>query len=316
METSAKKHSSIFLSIYILVSGLLWIAYFILTFSTPLTEASNKFNLTLFSRTLLQISIILPIFIAWFASFYATIGLKKYTDLIIVSEDGKAVRLIGVGISVLIFGLVLSLVAGSLRGYILAYYTEYLKLFVIINNYITVAVPLVSYWLIFKGSYKLALTVTDKKFIKSNRFFPICITLVLSAVYIVSLFLNPIRQSSPYPGTPATYYLSDLWILLTICIPYIIGWFLGVFSICNLKIFTKKTTGFIYKKSFKRFNLGITIIVGFSIMMQILSSFSVSFRNISFDWILVIVYIIIAILVAGYLILASGVNKLKDIEIV
>ena len=110
------------------------------------------------------------------------------------------------------------------------------------------------------------------------------------------------------------YHMPVMLVLLTLAIPYIFSWYLGLLAVFDLHRYSKTVKGLIYRKSWNTLAYGITSIVVFSIILQYISAVSAKLANLPLIWLLVITYSLISLVGISYVFVALGANRLTKIE--
>lgn len=137
----------------------------------------------------------------------------------------------------------------------------------------------------------------------------------LTSAYVWAVFHNSHRTITENPLlVRPTYFLEDWLIVLTIVIPYLITWTVGGLAILNIRSFAMDVPGKIYRRSFNNITYGLLTIILLGIGLQLLTQAATVFADSSLKVILLLVYLIILIMAAGYLYLARGARQLTDIE--
>src|SRR5207302_145273 len=104
---------------------------------------------------------------------------------------------------------------------------------------------------------------------------PVGIILLLVAVfYLIKLFSYDYIQSTPDPSKYSAFYMSPVMVLLTIAIPYLIGWTLVIKVALNIAEYRRRVPGVIYKGALFRVSIGIMLVAAFYIVVQLLIAFS------------------------------------------
>jgi hypothetical protein len=103
-------------------------------------------------------------------------------------------------------------------------------------------------------------------------------------------------------------------IILTLGVPYLVGWALAIKAMFNLNQYRKCVKGAIYRRSLLRLEIGTLIVILFYIAVQLLIAFSTYFSHAGLGIILALLYLLIILYGAGFLIMASGARRLSKIE--
>ncbi|HEY4496708.1 MAG TPA: hypothetical protein VI432_00985 [Candidatus Paceibacterota bacterium] len=297
--------------LYGALSILLWLSYMVLTFNAPRSESRLIANLTDLQIFYLQISVVLPILLIWVFGFLAVFALDTYIRKIKGSEDASALKFIYWGVAILVFNLVFN----SFLSSIASYYRDNESLminFARIRNYISVFIPIISFYFISLGSKKLLDLIKYAKdlWTQSASYIIASLSGILFAYLTFSYNLN---RNMPSESDVQSYWLSDPMIALTIILPYAIGWFFAIKAIIDFYLYSKNIQGIIFKEAFSQFAKGFLTVTSLTIALQILSA-AQAFAEANLPGILILLYIIIIILAVGYFYIMSGSRKLLTIE--
>ena len=291
-----------------------WLLYMYLTFYAPLTPAVKTLGLHEFQLNLLRITITIPYLAIWLVTMYGILKLNSYVKRTRQFPDGKALSKLASGLLILLIGVVFSSVLSALRSF-LTFNSEVLAPITILINYSYVVFPLIGFLFIFLGSKDIIKIVKKATIPAGQKIVYLAPLLLFAVLYVWFIFTNPIRQISTEPTIPATYYLPDSLIILTIILPVIIGWVLGILAALNFQFYSKNVKGIIYRDSLSLFVRGIYFIIGSSIFLQALLSLgSVRLINLGLQSLLILIYLFLAIQALGYYLIFLGSNKLTKIE--
>jgi hypothetical protein len=274
--------------------------------------SSNRFNLTPAKTHLLQVCIALPIILIWLAALYGAERLKTYSEVIKNYPDGKAMGTLAAGLTILVASIVINGLVSILRPWALR--DGWLPAFTIINNYLSIIIPLIGFWIMYRGSTQLLKTTkVVRKY--TARWIPISIVLAaIAAVYLLVIMNYDYRNATPDPTKYSSFYLPDWLIVISLVIPYLVAWGLGIKAALNVAAYRQEVKGTIYKNALKWLVAGVLLVVAFAVSLQLLIAFSTYFSKAGLAAILAIVYLIIIFYAVGYLVIASGARKLNAIE--
>ena len=106
-----------------------------------------------------------------------------------------------------------------------------------------------------------------------------------------------------------------MWlILLTIIIPYLYAWFMGLFAAYEIFLYSKQTKGLLYRRALTFLSGGFVITIISSVILQYVQSDTTRIRRISFNWLFVGIYLLLLIYASGFLLIGKGAQRLKRIE--
>jgi MFS family permease len=273
----------------------------------------NRFNLTPAKTHLLQLSIALPAIFIWVAAVYGGERLKTYASGIRKYNDGKALNKFATGLLILAFSSLIGGIYGMLRAW--AMKDGWLSPFTILANYLAVILPLIAFSYLYTGSRSLKL-LTKKK-VSNERYWVIAISLFLLAVALIYLqHLSNYKYvgSTPDPTRYSSFYMSRPMVVITIIIPYLVSWWLGLMAALNLAVYRWRVKGVVYRASLFRLVVGTAIVVMTSIFVELFIALSTYIAGAGLGAILGLVYALLLVYAAGFLLIASGARKMMALE--
>lgn len=291
-----------------------WLAYAVIVLTTPLSKGSERFGITRTTAFLLNLTIILPYLLTWLAGTYAAATMVSASKTMPEKEERAAYKKIGLGIAVLIGALIVAALVGSLRQRVVGNASATAAV-VIVINYLYVFAPLVGFTLIYLGTGHLRSTNdASAKLLKWTVAGGLGLTLFAIA-YVWLIFTNPTRQTGLGPETPATYYLQDAAIVVTIIIPFLASCVIGLLAVLRIAAYQRGLSGYVFKKAALHLMGGFLWVIFGSIFLQGLQSIgSGRLMGLGLLPILAIVYVFLAAQAGGYFLLSSGARKLAAIE--
>lgn len=291
-----------------LALGLIYLAA---TFLLPPDPATlEKYDLTPTSLRLLSLSVQIPLLLIWFAAFYGYGKFKNYVVTIGKSKEATHFSKIADGLGVLAIGLtVTSIVTTFVR-----YFAQIDKVPAgappVVSEYLSLIVAFAGFVLISQGA-KGALKHIKVKPVDSNKSLVKVIFIALAALYLFATFGSSLRLEDE---TTIFGNLPDWLILITIVLPYLYTWYIGLLAALNIGQYQKKTTGIIYKYSLRYISLGVAGVVGASIVLHLISGIGSVFSKLGLNSLLAVVYVIVMIYGVGYILIAKGAKRLQKIE--
>ncbi|HVW23088.1 MAG TPA: hypothetical protein VHB51_01200 [Candidatus Saccharimonadales bacterium] len=303
---------------YLALLVALTAVYAFFVYDTPVNhEQLAKYHLSTTADHWLLASVVVLLFLIWFAAVYGFSKFKDYAETIKTRQDGHHLAEVAVGLGVLAFGLVISSVLSSALQDVSVRNIQMVPRTVIIQNYISLVIAGVSYYLIYKGAKQLAGLVKEKPKSDLKKWW-FWAYLVLAVVYVYSALNSSDKNTVATTTKHGLFYLPDALLLVTLLLPYVVVWYLGIRGPIYLAFYQNKTKGTIYKSALRSLSTGLMIVVLLTILTQFLSivavSHSDSLANASLDTLLVIIYVLIGLIAAGFLVIARGAKKLKLIE--
>jgi hypothetical protein len=287
-------------------------AYAIITFITPISSAGNVYNITPQQLLWLRLSFVVPILAIWWAAVFGVVRFKDYALKIKDSPDGQALGRIANGLTILVIGLII----GSLWTVVAAYFwpvPQHPALKAIIANYLQLIAPLIAFYVMVMGAIDLVhLTKSEatyrRQVLAASLWF-----VLFSLLYVGLIFTNSYRNSSE-SLTITSFWLPDSLLVTTIIVPYILVWGMGLLTALGIRTYMMKTKGILYRQALSGLGAGLFAVIVFSILLQMLVAVWPLFADIGLNGILIVIYFIIGLYAVGYLLIARGARRLKQIE--
>jgi hypothetical protein len=274
----------------------------------PDPETLKTFHLSPASYKLVIVILLIPEALLWYASFYAFAKLSEYSTYLKGSKECLAFKKISLGMGVLAYGLILPSIIMVPLNYIASNNNDFKPTAAIINHYMTLLVALVSFSIIRGGSQKLiGLGASAKRgSLLSMRL--IALFFIILAVFYSYITLHT-RRIDDNP-----YYMGIFPLMITVIVPYLYAWFEGLVSAYNFRLYSKNIKGLLYRQAFLHLSNGLVLtVIGFIFIQFITSTFGARMDE-SLGFILAIIYVLLAVLLAGLGLMALGTRKLKKIE--
>lgn len=293
--------------------------YFYIAFSSPIKETTHRYKISPLTLRLIDVTILLPIVVIWAVAFYGYGRFANYVKTIKDHEDGKRLVWVSRGILVLAFTLPITEIVSSSQQLYSYKHLAFIPRMVIINNYIGVGLALITYILLSYGSRRLLKSTRDLKTLliaEKATFWVIILFVILSRMYQFFVLREPNKYGPLNVPNHGLFYLPDFMIVLTILIPYMIAWLLGILASVYLYLYQRRLKGIIYKQGFRYIALGIAWLVGTNIIIQMLILIQASLVKLSIAPILLILYLLILLYIVGYALVALGAKRLNKIEVV
>lgn len=265
----------------------------------------RQYQITAARLRLIDITIIIVLAAIWFAGFYGYGKFRDYTRLIHGTKDGAHVDQLSKGLLLLVLWLPISSIISSALSYLALRHTSWLPASTIINHYVGVILPLAAYVFISLGARGLSRLARQRpSFLATNL-------LTILLIYTVIVY---IRLVATTPGRALVYQMPMWPILLTLVAPYAYMWSIGVVAAYELFLYSRKSPGLIYRKSWRLLAFGFGWLIVTSIAFQYLTTLTTRLQHLSLYSLLVIIYALLAVLSVGFVLIAFGTRKLQKIE--
>jgi hypothetical protein len=288
------------------------VVYFLSAFLSPVdAESLTKYNISELQLRLLAASILLPVVIIWACAAYGFVQFKQYALSIKGSPHGKGTNTIANSLGIIALQL---LVTGSLSvvtsvpaiGTALGGEQG----ITMIESGLEVSFAIATAIVIYQGAGQLIASLNKRPKIKifDKSFW---ILAILSAVYVfgvVGQYPSDMSADSLYSYAPLGV------VLLFSAIPYIFFWNLSLVAIKKLYAYRRNAKGKVYREAFGLLTAGLLMVVGSSVLIQLLGTIGESFANLNLTAIVAIVYVLILAIGVGYLFIARAATRLRRVE--
>lgn len=300
---------------YYLLLIFLAILYVALLLATPPNDSVlTRYSLSASQARILSLTFAIPLIAIWATAFFGLVRFKEYTSHVKTSSDGKCLTKISQGLTYLALGLPINSIGSSLSNIISAHNPGLRPVTMIINNYIALVLLLMGFYLISRGAEGLVLLLKRQvPNIRRNRI-AIIFFLIISLLYSYLTLKNSARQFEVSTGSGAAYYMADFPLVVTIIIPYLYVWFLGIRAADSIYTYSTQVKGVVYKEALSSLATGLALVVITSMLIRYLVSLTTLLNSLSLKVLLLILYMLIFVIFAGYLIIAKGAKKLQRIE--
>jgi hypothetical protein len=285
------------------------VCYAIVSLFVPLSrETRQAYNLSLTQAHIISFIAVLPLFVVWYVAFYCYGVLQKYAHTVRKGPEGEAFQKIADGVMVLSWGLIVQAFASLILGNVADQTDSFRSVTIILQNYITLAFPVVAFTLIASGTRKLLPAKHGYNTLPSSRLLIVTFA-VVAAVY--SYLIVHLHHKSGYDP----YHLNSFWLLATIIVPYLYAWLSGLVAAFDVSLHARVTHGLLYKRSLKLLSAGMIILIAASILLQYMNSLFLSdSAGTSINAVLLVDYILLFGMAIGYVMMISGVRGLQKIE--
>lgn len=296
-----------------LLFSLFTITYLWLTFATPPESVVlTKYGLTAHKVYVLRLATVIPYILIWFIALFGYIKFRNYARSIQESREGRALKLISDGLLVLAIMLPLNTILSNTASYLYHRDPSIKPLLVIMTNYITLIILLFAFTIIGRGARKLQATLSYSGY-TWRQWLGILLLTILALLYVFLLFTNPDRRSGGSTAFNGTY-LPDWVLALTIVLPYLYIWYLGMVSALRISTYSLRVKGILYKAFLRYLANGVALVVLGQMSVRYLTSLSSHLDNVGLQFLLLIIYIVLFLIGIGFGLIAYGAHKLQKIE--
>lgn len=299
-----------FIGLYIVLFVLLTISYLAESFlPKPNKLVLTHYHLSNTGYYELLIPLVCILVVIWLISLYGALRVKSYARLIRGSKDGRGMNLIGNGLLVQTFSLPIISNISYLLNHAANNHPNLQPTMTIIINYISLGLMALAFSLIFIGGHKLSelLPIRVKQLPRSLWQ---AVFILASALYTYFIIIQPIH----HPLDRKVYYLPGWLLVLTIAVPYVFFWYLGIRGAYNMFLYRRNIKGKVYRSALSFLAAGISVIILASVITRIITSLSTRITNLKITPLLMIIYGLLTVIGLGYVLIAVGAKKLREIE--
>jgi hypothetical protein len=291
--------------IYALYLGLV-ITYSALTFFGTSEAAAERYNVSHLHYQLLNLSVTIPYMLIWLAGFYGYQKLAAYAGRIKKTKDGKHVNLLAKGIFMLVLWPPLSSILATSATALKLSYPGVEAAGVLINGYFNLLWPFIGFILIGTAARRLTDLAKLRPTARAVHMFGILV-ITLGVIYAQLV-------SYAYDESPGRFHMPYWVVVLTLVIPYIYMWFVGLWATHLLYLYQHKVPGVIYRRSWRLLSLSVGAIIIMQIIIQYLGTIVSKLAEMSINKYVLVIYVVLILLAVGYILLARGAKRLQKIE--
>lgn len=301
--------------IYIVFASLAALYIGLLLVIPPDSAALSKYALSSSQARLIGLTVVLPYILIWSIAVFAYTRFKDYALRIKDSPESKGLSKIADGLLALAIWMPASSIVANITTYIFRLHPNMTNEMIIISNYFNLILVFFAIFLIHRGSMLLINASSKPVELGGNgRNVLLVFYIFFGTLYVYTTLTNPAR-TNPSAETPlAAYYLPDLLLGLTIIVPYLIMWYLGITAAYNIYVYRKHSKGVLYRQSLRWLALGLGVTIISLMILRYLSSLTTFFSGASLRSVLGLLYALLLLIGIGYIFIALGAKKLQRLE--
>lgn len=288
------------------------LAYIVLNMLLPVDHATlHRYHLSVTQYHELILGIILPLLAIWFTAFFGYERIRQYWKAVQGAPEESAFYHLTKGFGLLAWGLPAASIISVILNSIAAEAQWFKGPAVITDNYISLIIALGAFHFINMGTHRFDRLAQKRRQPSSapKMFIMIFIFLVVSYCYLISQSLARNQAGGINP-----YYLPDWIVMLTLVAPYLYAWFLGLWSAIEIGRYQTTVSGVLYKRALRNLAGGIGTVILTYIAIQYISSASYRLTGMTLNSVLAVIYGLLILYALGFVLIASGAQKLKKIE--
>lgn len=293
-------------------AGMLVIIYIILIFLLPASQATMRaYHLTPLEYRSIFLAVMLPSLLAWLAAFFGAAKLRQYVRLVRKTPEGPSFDKLATGSSWLAWSLAAPAIASLLLNAIANQWTGFYSSSIIISNYLNLALPLIAFTII--GNASLGLVRQAKlSFSLANTRTIMVLFLAAGVLYCYLTFQHFDLTSLSSAANP---YFLPIWLMvLSVIIPYLYAWFVGLLAAYEIILVSKQTKGVLYRQALLWLVVGLVAIIASSIALQYMNSVQPRVGHLVLGYQLLLTSAFRVTSGGGFVMMAVGASRLKKIE--
>jgi hypothetical protein len=286
--------------------------YVVLIFILPASrETMHAYKFSTIEYRIIDLAVNIPSILVWFAAFMGYATLKHYAKSLEGSEEAASYKKLAIGFGWLAWSLPATALISIIVSSISYKVNGFKPASIIITNYINLLLPLIAFTIISTASRSIASKAKLKISLAAAR---INILLYLTAAVFYCYFTFMRFNLHYLSSTKNLFYLPVWLMIITIIIPYLYAWFIGIFASYELTLYSKQIGGLLYRRALRLLVIGLLIIVISSIVLQYVNGIVPRVGHLVLNYKLVVTVLFRLINGIGYIILALGAFRLKKIE--
>jgi len=286
--------------------------YIALIFLLPASKATMRaYHLSTLEYRAILFTVMLPSLVAWLAAFIGYAKLRQYVYSIRMTPEGTYFGKLATGCAWLAWSLplpaILSLILSATANKWPAFYPSS----IIASNYVNLLLPLIAFSIIGAASRGLISRAELKFSLASVR----TIMLLFLAAGVLYCYLTFQRFDLTSLSSTHNPYFLPIWLMvLSVIIPYLYAWFVGLLAAYEITLFSKHTKGILYRRALEWLVAGLVTIIASSIALQYLNGIQPRVGHLIINYPLVLSSIFRIIGGGGFVLLTIGAARLKKIE--
>lgn len=304
----AKRTTSLALRQYALLAILFIIMIFLLP---PNSETMHLYHFSALEYRTVVFAVALPGLAVWLAAFIGYAKLREYAYAIRKTPEGIYFDQLADGCTWLAWSLPIGAIIPFFLNTIANQHTSFHAAAIIMSNYINLLLPLVAFSIIAQASRGLMSTVKINLSLINVRAL-ILAFMLLGVLFCFSTFR--FFDLSSFSSSDNPYFLPIWLMLLTITVPYLYAWFLGLLSIYEITLFSRRVKGVFYQQALGMLVYGLLAVILSSIALQYINSVEPRVGHLIFDYRFALNTLFRTVGGGGFILLAFGAHRLKKIE--
>jgi hypothetical protein len=292
--------------------SVLAIAYVLLIFILPASpETRNAYHLSRLDYGVIDFAVNIPSMFVWFAAFGGSASLLRYANVLDGTNEGEYYKHLAKGCSWLAWSLPIMALISLILSSISYKLPGFKGASIIITNYINLIFPLIAFTVISNASQNLV----GNMIIKLNSFSARILIIFFMSVSVVYCYLTFSRFYKPDHLNHTNPFYLPVWLMIvSIIIPYLYAWAIGLISSYQMTQYSKQVKGLLYRRAQQLLISGLVTIIISLIALQYVNGVAPRVGHLVLNAKLVVTVVFHLINGIGFILLALGALKLKKIE--
>lgn len=260
---------------------------------------------------MLLFTVAVPRLAIWFVGFLGYAKLQEYAKSIQKTPDAEGFSRLAMGCAWLVWSLPIRAVVAICTSTIANSHPGFQSASIVINNYTGLALSLVAFIMI--GSASRYLFERAKISLTSTSMRTMMLLFVAGGVLYCYLIFRQFHSVGL--GSSNNPFHLPIWLMvLTIIVPYLYAWFVGILAIYEMTIYSRQVRGVLYRQALQLMVGGLIATVIGSIALQYASSVQVLDNQLLLNAHLFLDLLFRIITGVGFVLIAIGAMRLKKIE--
>jgi hypothetical protein len=274
-------------------------------------RSMQEYMLSPIEYRVLYLAVSIPFLISWLAAFIGYTKLREYAETITGTPEGTSFMQLSRGCAWLAWGLPIQNFITLTLNTIAYSHSGFHSAAIIISNYTGLLLPLIALTII-SGASKGLTESARLKFTAAKARGIIWMFVTAALVYCYLTFQR--FDLSSFGSTNNPYYLP-LWLMvISVMIPYLYAWFVGLLAAYEITLFSRNVQGVLYRQALRILVLGLVAVVVGSIALQYINSASPRLGSLALNYKLLLTSLFRVVGGVGFVLIAVGAIKLKKIE--
>jgi hypothetical protein len=288
------------------------LVYVLLILLLPASHATIRaYHLSTLEYHTILFAVTLPSMLAWLAAFFGYAKLRQYVYSIRKTPEGAYFDKLATGCAWLAWSLPLAAILSLLLSGLANQWPSFYPTSIILSNYLNLLFPLIAFSIIGIASRGLVNQSKLKFSLTSVRVIMV-LFLIVGVLYCYLTFKHFDLTSL---GSTHNPYFLPIWLMvLSVIIPYLYAWFVGLLAAYEITLFSQEADGVLYRQALRLLVLGLIVVIASSIALQYMSGIRPRVGHLIFGYQIVVTSIFRLIGGGGFVLLAMGASRLKKIE--